>query len=644
MGKKKRIAIFASGWASQILNQFLTGLGKTLKGTQTDLFLFLCYPSWTTTRKERNGEFNIFRLPQLEDFDGAIIISNALEFNDQVELIVNRCRKSGTPTISIGMKFDGLFYVGVDNASGMRSLCRHLIQKHNVTHPFFLAGSEGNPDSVSRLNVLKEVMEDLGLSFDDSQVYYTNWENSKAVSFVHELCQSGKPLPDALICANDGIAMNACLEFSRNGYSVPDDIIVTGFDNLLEAQVFTPSISSVTQNYILLGRECARLLSSAMSGMSVPDEIVIPSNFTVSESCCPSETRNADALRKKVCRNYYVEKSADTPVEHKLNYIERMVMKGRTYADIRKNLVPTLTYEFNYDNDTFHLLLEPGYEASITNPDVEMMREGYSKNMLVAVSCQNGHVSRKKMIASRDLIPDNKDDGREHLYIFLPLHEEDNTYGYFVMSDCQERLDTHYFIKFQQRLNVTLERYRQKLSLDALNTQLTEITRVDALTHVKNRMSYQLESKELSDAIKDNKKPSFAIVMFDVNNLKIINDEYGHKAGDEYIIQSSHIICHTFKHSPVFRIGGDEFLTILRGEDYRNRLELIEVFSKKMNELKEADIPEYERISIACGMSEYQKETDSDVEDVFRRADKAMYKNKAEMKRNAKKIQTGAPV
>ncbi|MBQ0166212.1 MAG: GGDEF domain-containing protein [Treponema sp.] len=629
---KNRIAVFASGWASQILSQYFEGFSAALKGSVTDTYLFLCYPSWASTPEDRNGEFNILRLPHLEDFTAAVIFSNGLEFNDQIDYIVNECRKAGIPAISLGIKFDGLYYVGVDNVTGMRALCEHLADEHGITHPFFLAGSKENADSKLRLDVLKEVMKEHGNAFDDSQVFYTNWENARTIAFINEWCESGKELPDAFVCANDGLAMNTCLALQEHGYSIPDDVFVTGFDNLFDAQVYAPSISSVNQNYAVLGSETAKLILDVASGRPREMELIIPSRFVISESCCSSKTKEIDILRRKLCRDHYMQKNADTQLDRKLNYLERMLLTGRKYEDIHENLKAALDYEFKYEGNSFHLALNPGYEMSIYDSNVTLDSDGYSSTMHAAISMENGRISEVRDFSSRELIPDHREDDKEHLYVFLPIHSQQETYGYFIMTDCYAEIDGHFLSRYQQRLNIAFERYRQKLNLDELNRQLTEITRIDSLTHVKNRMAYDAMARDMLFSMRKIPDFHFAIAMFDINNLKTINDVMGHKAGDVYIINCSRLICHTFKQSPVFRIGGDEFLALLTNEDYINRNVLLETMKVQMEQLKTADVPDTEKISIASGMAEFIPEKDRTVEDIFKRADTDMYENKVSMK------------
>lgn len=154
-----------------------------------------------------------------------------------------------------------------------------------------------------------------------------------------------------------------------------------------------------------------------------------------------------------------------------------------------------------------------------------------------------------------------------------------------------------------------------------------DIANRDALTSVKNKRAYVQTEVEMDEKIKKKEQSPFAVVVCDLNGLKHVNDVQGHQAGDEYIKGSCSIICNVFSHSPVFRIGGDEFAVILKDRDYENRYELVEQIgveqeSKRVNGMK----------PIAIGLSEFIPETDIRVQDVFERADNLMYADKKKCK------------
>lgn len=155
----------------------------------------------------------------------------------------------------------------------------------------------------------------------------------------------------------------------------------------------------------------------------------------------------------------------------------------------------------------------------------------------------------------------------------------------------------------------------------------------DSLTGLKNKLAY-IETEEQKDVLISNKSAMpFAIAIFDLNDLKAINDCFGHKAGDQYIIRASRVIRDHFKHSPIFRIGGDEFVALLEGRDYEDRDALQHSFDKMMDEANR----QRNTLIIAMGLSDYDAEEDHAFHHVFARADHEMYLRKRQLKRDAEK-------
>lgn len=152
---------------------------------------------------------------------------------------------------------------------------------------------------------------------------------------------------------------------------------------------------------------------------------------------------------------------------------------------------------------------------------------------------------------------------------------------------------------------------------------------VDALTGVKNRHAYLMAEERLNAQISEEPGKEFAVTILDVNDLKRVNDRDGHNAGDEYLRDACRTICKVFKHSPVFRVGGDEFAVLSQGEDYGRIDELVQ----EMDRLNEEAL-QNGGIVIACGMAKHGEETA--VAPVFERADLRMYENKSELKSRQK--------
>ena len=162
--------------------------------------------------------------------------------------------------------------------------------------------------------------------------------------------------------------------------------------------------------------------------------------------------------------------------------------------------------------------------------------------------------------------------------------------------------------------------------------QMDTVAYQDALTHVKNKAWYDKTKSRVDEDI-INGKAKFAILMIDLNNLKKVNDTYGHEHGDQYISGSCHQICKIYSHSPVFRIGGDEFVVLLENQDYDHRDQLLTALRASFEaSSNDEDREPWERYSAATGMAIFDEENDVSMDDVFKRADTLMYQNKLESK------------
>ena len=152
---------------------------------------------------------------------------------------------------------------------------------------------------------------------------------------------------------------------------------------------------------------------------------------------------------------------------------------------------------------------------------------------------------------------------------------------------------------------------------------------VDALTHVKNKGAFSTAIEDLQTKMNQDKgQMAFAIGVFDCDDLKSINDQYGHDKGDVYLKTACTTICRVFQHSPVFRIGGDEFAVILKNADYQDRDALIRQFERDKTAVNAVAENQWEQVHIAIGIAVYDPRTDRAVNDVLRRADEIMYENK----------------
>ena len=180
----------------------------------------------------------------------------------------------------------------------------------------------------------------------------------------------------------------------------------------------------------------------------------------------------------------------------------------------------------------------------------------------------------------------------------------------------------------KKKISVKLEETLQReLEQEQELGSAIHLAYTDPLTGVKSKRAYLEAIEQINNGLADETVTEFGVIVFDLNGLKNINDTLGHDAGDRYIKAGCQLICDTFGHSPVYRIGGDEFAVILEGKDYRDREELIRAFNAVIEENLAEDA-----VVVSTSIDVYDIEIDTDFSTVFERADKKMYERKRYLK------------
>lgn len=178
--------------------------------------------------------------------------------------------------------------------------------------------------------------------------------------------------------------------------------------------------------------------------------------------------------------------------------------------------------------------------------------------------------------------------------------------------------------EYQKKLEETLQREQQQ---EQELGSARYLAYTDPMTGVKSKHAYLEEVEKIDKEISEGTIKEFGVIVCDLNGLKMINDTFGHEEGDNYIKKGCSLICHKFCHSPVFRIGGDEFVVLLEGTDYTDRDELLWEFERQIDENQENGL-----VVVSTGISVFEQDSDTNFSAVFERADKKMYARKRYLK------------
>lgn len=286
----KKIALLADGWKRLITYAWIRGINAFNENHSEPIEIchYNCMGNWSNDPVFNQGEYNIFNLPELNRYDGIIIDINTMKDTAQRRHLIEIVKKSGVPAISLGNFVEDLYYVGIDNRRAIRQMMIHLKNEHNCQSFCFVGGPKNSSENLIRAEAFRECIKEWNLDESINTVSYGTFEMNSGNDYFHKYIDEGRTIPDAFICANDNIAAGLMDEAQKNGYSIPHDFAVTGFDNLDKAICFNPQITTVSHKREILAGHCMELFDKIWKGKPVEQCHYIEPEISYTESCgCP---------------------------------------------------------------------------------------------------------------------------------------------------------------------------------------------------------------------------------------------------------------------------------------------------------------------------------------------------------------------
>ena len=565
-GMKHRIAIFSNGYNGSITLKAIEGIKRYAAIEDFDTHFYIGFAASNEKPTFNVGQFNIYQLAKFEEYDGLIVFSGILNNPALAESSCRMAKEKGLPVVSIGMPFDGIPNVDINNEDGMRDLVEHLITEHNVRKVVYIGGTEDHVDTVERYNVVCSVMQKHGLKIEDKDVYYGNWVNETAIAITDELAKAPEGLPDAIICANDIMALAVACELRDLGYDLPKDTIVTGFDHIGEGSVSYPALTTVDQDYVTIGYNACKILYDMIEGKSDTSTTFVASKLVVGESCgCNSEADSPyDIGRRNYCRNIHA-KSKQADFFNRFMRAERTtILESSDYDNMKSRLRKFYSENRDYIGDNYYILLNKYYFEDVGSEDCDVLKRCYNAEFDTTVALMDGKISEEGIDKNIRIPGFIKTPGEQHIYFFYPLHNEQYNYGYVVFRDGTYIIDEAFRIyEYLEKMEHSFIEFRINMRLEMVNKELRFLYDKDPMTGLYNRFCFVSHAVPIVEESKAHGKK--AMIMFaDINHMKRINDRYGHVFGDRAITTVSDAIKRSIGDDNAIgiRYGGDEFLVI----------------------------------------------------------------------------------
>lgn len=529
----------------------------------TDLYVFQSFGNFNTDEGYNSGEYNITRLPDLRTFDGIILDLSNVSDASLKESFLARVRESGVPAISLLEDLPGLYYSGLDNLTDFSILVEHLITEHGCRKLNYVGGSPRNQENQKRLLAYRKTLEKHGILLEPERVIERSFEIKTGIRAFTEFQQKDL-LPEAFVCANDNIAVGVCLAAREAGFSIPEDFLVTGFDNEDKASYCNPRITTADFSKTEIMYHAMELLVDIWNGQTDRRCAYTQAVHIFQESCrCMSE---CPPDRGQYIIKRILSETRQSDMQNWMIDLNRFLLDCTSYTNLTSHMQMWL-HEHQFGN--LYLLMNPDIfhlekvDILPEIPDDIYRCVGYPDKMTVVHPVSDTEAVMQLSITDGHLLPDITRTGDQNIFVFAPLHFREREVGYVVLQNCDYLLDYQFLFKMLNSFRTALESLYNKLVLCKKNKQLSQLYIHDSLTGLYNRMAYEKLALPLFQKYMQKKK-HLGILFVDADHLKYINDNFGHDMGNLAIRSIASAI---HKSCPVgsvcMRYGGDEFVCVI---------------------------------------------------------------------------------
>ena len=623
---QRRPLVVCGSWEdAENLNMFLANL-KIPELTDNYVICSFSFGTSTTnitglskTRVEMKLTELIFKLNPA----GIVIFAEMLKSPILTDHLAQRGHEAGIPVFMLEHSADNCINFALDYTDGFRTLVKHIIEVHGCKDLLMMAGFKGNQFSEDRIRIFKEELKAHNIPVDSNKIIYGDfWYIPAEQALKDYLKENDGKIPEAIICANDTMAMGCCDHLIALGYKIPEDCLITGFDGIKDALFHYPTITTAAPDY----SETARLIAHTMDSWD-PTEVPETQNHKIkyktllkhSCGCCKTSLEE-------------MQKIASTLFKDNQDYFMHVHEMGRL-TSTAITLVDTKLLAAFLD-DHLYLWKDQMFFVGLTeSPDC--INAVYS-------SWKDSYEYGNKIYNAAHVLPYYneimaKDSGMNFL-LFSQLRSAEEAYGYICTGSSLISLRLQQrFEEMESYVSSIVHSVLNNSKLMSVNKEMKTLSERDYMTDLYNRRGFL---SRVSKLVREpsNRSKIFNYVMMDMDNLKKLNDNYGHQVGDVVIKAMANAIQTRVRKSGISsRFGGDEFAFVIISDKA-----LDDEADKIRCDIEEAALYDPEltgkpykleaSIGVAsCPVSDFSSgRIDAVLERIMNKADERMYADKQE--------------
>lgn len=619
--KHKVIAVCISCFSNEDTSKQIRQIVKEARKHHCKVVFFSTITDLNSGDENDKGEEKVFDIVMVERFDAIVLMAESFKRDEAQMALAKRAIEADIPVISVNKHLDNCINIAFDYKGIFRKIVEHMVEDHGFRTINYISGAPGTVYSEERFEVFKEVLAENNIKFDPNRVFHGYFRSDPTRLIMKKVLDSPKHMPEAFICANDRMAKAVCECLQENGYRVPEDISVSGFDGVDMAKYCTPCLTTGSVDM----DECFKLIFDIIDkktgGKKKKQEYFVSGHMDIGCSCgCKKEEETylgSEIMRLKnmLGKESMYQWRMGQMVANFGNHDDLTVIMKMT-----PEYIDTLHYKEFWMCANDDLLLE---ENSLTREQSKKKNDEehvYTKRMNVVhiKNYDESEVKWGKPMHFGELIPDrDKVLAENDFFMVVPVHIQSKTVGYAAVSFDEDKFWYSAYASFINNMRYVLEMQKNRVKIMRMYMS-------DSLTGLYNRSGFY---QKIGSLMENAHEMDMSIISIDMDRLKVINDTYGHSEGDAALCALANIMQKSINHEIAARIGGDEFLIAFVGKDIEERTDaIVNKIKKGIKEFNKSGAKEYE---LHASIGAYTNRIANHSLDFFlKRADDLMYARK----------------
>lgn len=619
---RKTIGVVLERSLGEFQNRLCRGILSKAEELGYNVAVFSSYGNYGQNDRYFAGDQHLWELPPYEDLDGMILALDTMDETVSRENVLRHVKdRCSCPIVSIREIVECANNLLVDNTTCMEGIMDHFVRDHGMTRLCFMTGPEDHWDARERLDCFLRKMKEYGLPVEEHQYFWGDfWKNKGKEACDWFLAEGRKP--EAILCANDYMALAVASELINRDFRIPEDICVSGYDGMGATLSFTPSITTVTVPFFDMGQKAVNLIDAKQDRPQECENVYFQTVVKKRESCgcMDSGGRETILLRRK----FYEDENVAGNREMQFHFMSIHLGECHSMEEVGV-FIPYYIYNIEGIRSYGICLNENLLERT------EFAH--YSDRMELRVAIREGQSINPVCVPfdRKELLPAMMTGEEPQSWYFTPVHFQDQCYGYEAIRFFDQQSTGKLYLYWNIIMGNQIQDILTYQKMQGLIGQLEDMYDRDALTGMYNRRGFENYGNPMFDEAKREGELIFLAIV-DMDGMKQINDNYGHIEGDFALRKVCEAIGHACPVEAIqARTGGDEFEIIARGVTEAQGLSFLHEMEKYLDAFNDSGQKQYE-IHASCGYACRIPLPDDTMERFIKESDAIMYENKVKNK------------